>query len=190
MNKHKACSFALENTVKLAFFHTEAVVESEFDNPINPLLIYMVPPFVDENNPMFYLEINSEAVLKWRDVYGRPRTEFNLLQRSILPLGYGLKPSAQERVGNALRESVWRFLKKIGNTKDGKKRKSLKAETWLKPAIKPEEIKHTPFDVMVENVEEKAASLYEEMRKNLEHTGKDFTDVGKKQQQRHLTQIK
>ena len=88
-----------------------------FDNPINPLLINMVPPFVDENNPMFYLQINGEAVLKWRDVYGRPRTVFNLLQRSILPLGYGLKPSAQERVGNALRESIRRFPKKIGNTK-------------------------------------------------------------------------
>ncbi|XP_078346908.1 uncharacterized protein LOC144632181 [Oculina patagonica] len=160
-----------------------------FDNPINPLLINM-SPFVDENNPMFYLQINGEAVLKWRDVYGRPRTVFDLLQRSILPLGYGLKPSAQERVGNALRESVRRFLKKIGNTKDGKKRKSLKAETWIKLAITPEEIERTPFDVMVENVEEKAASLYEEMRKKLEHTGKDFADVGKKQQQRHLTQIK
>ncbi|KAL9977532.1 hypothetical protein ACROYT_G014945 [Oculina patagonica] len=43
---------------------------------------------------------------------------------------------------------------------------------------------------MVENAEEKAASLYEEMRKNLEHTGKDLAVVGKKQQQRHLTQIK
>ena len=49
----------------------------------------------------------------------------------------------------ALREGVRRFLKKIGNTKDGKKRKSLKAETWLKLAIKPEEIEYTPFDVMV-----------------------------------------
>ncbi|XP_078367450.1 uncharacterized protein LOC144651395 [Oculina patagonica] len=150
------------------------------DNPINPLLINMVPPFVAENNPMFYLQINGEAVLKWRDVYGRPRTVFDLLQWTILPLGYRLKPSAKERVGNALRESVRRFLKKIGNTKDGKKRKSLKAETWIKLAIRPEEIEQTPFDVMVENVEEKAASLYKEMRKNLEHTGKDFADVEKK----------
>ena len=68
-----------------------------FDNPINPLFLNMVPPFVGENSPMFHLQINGEAVLKWREVYGRPRTVFDLLQRSILPVGYELKASGQER---------------------------------------------------------------------------------------------
>ena len=68
-----------------------------------------------------------------------------------------------------------------------KKRKRLKAETWVKLAIKPEEIERTPFDMLAEtrNVEEKAASLYEEMWQELAHHGKDSTDVGKKQQHRH-----
>ena len=50
-----------------------------FDNPINPLFLNMVPQFVGENSPMFHLQINGEAVLKWREVYGRPRTVFDLL---------------------------------------------------------------------------------------------------------------
>jgi len=163
-----------------------------FENPINPLLLHMVPPFVDVNSPMYYLQLNGEVIYNWRQVHGRPQTVFDLLQRSILPLGYQLKASGQERIGNALAESIRRFWRKVQGTKDGKKRNRLKAETWVKLAIKPEEIERTPFDVLAEtrNVEEKAASLYEEMRQELAHRGKDFTDVGKKQQHRHLTQIK
>ena len=76
------------------------------DNPINPLHVHIVPPFVKENNPMFYLQINGEAAFKWRDSYGQPRKVFNLLQRSILPLGYQLVASAEERVGKAFSESI------------------------------------------------------------------------------------
>ena len=65
-----------------------------FENPINPLLIHMVPPFIDENCPMFHLQLNGEAVYKWREVYGRPGTLFDLLQANILPLGYQMTESA------------------------------------------------------------------------------------------------
>ena len=75
----------------------------------------------------------------------------------------------------------------------------LKAETWLKLAINPEEIQRTPYDVMAQliqqnsnlstTVEERAADLYDAMQSKLAHSGKEFQDVGKKQQQRHLTQI-
>ena len=59
----------------------------------------MVPPFVDENDPMYYLQLSGEVAYKWREVYWKPRTAFQLLQRSILPLGYQLMESAEERVG-------------------------------------------------------------------------------------------
>ena len=35
-----------------------------FDNPINPLLLHMVPPFVDENDQMYYLQVNGEVAYK------------------------------------------------------------------------------------------------------------------------------
>jgi len=141
---------------------------------------------------MYHLQLNGEAAYKWREVYRQPRTVFQLLQRSILPLGYQLMASAEERVGRAISASIWRFWRKIQATKDGKKRKRLKAETWLKLAIKPEEVERTPNDVLADSrdVEEEAASLYEEMRQNLEHTGKDFTDVGVRQKHRRLKEIK
>ena len=40
------------------------------------------------------------------------------------------------------------------------------------------------------NVGKEALSLYEEMKQKLEHTGKDFTDVGNRKKYRHLKEIK
>jgi len=78
-----------------------------FENPIHPheglsyfkrvfcllATIHMVPPFVDENDRMFHLQVSGEALWKWRDVC-KPGTLFELLQASILPLGYQLHDSA------------------------------------------------------------------------------------------------
>ncbi|KAJ7384317.1 hypothetical protein OS493_022424 [Desmophyllum pertusum] len=84
---------------------------------------------------------------------------------------------------------------------NGKKRKRTRAETWVKVTINPEEILQSPYDVKTQlteennlratgpTVEDKEVNLYWEMRQKLPHTGKDFTSVGKKQQNRHLTQI-
>ena len=102
-----------------------------FDNPINPLLTHIVPPFVDKKDPMFHLQINGEAIWKWREVYGHPSVLFDLLQRSILPLGYELKELSREGVGNATAVNIKRFWQKIQATTNGKKRKRLKAETWV-----------------------------------------------------------
>ena len=73
-----------------------------------------------------------------------------------------------------------------------KEEKKIRTDTWIKLAIKPEEIKLSPNDVLTKlteengnlraTVEEKAADLYHKMRQKMAHSGKDFTDVGKKQQ--------
>lgn len=167
--------------------------------PIHPLLIHMIPPFVEENNAMFHLQLNGEVVWRWREVCAQPRTLFDLLQASILPLGYKLVESARERVGHAIAESVRRFRRKMDSITNGKKRKSVRADTWIKLSINPEKIDRSPSDVLAQlteenrklrrSVEERAAELYDEMRQTLAHSGKAFTDVGKKQQHRHLKQL-
>ena len=80
-----------------------------------------------------------------------------------------------------------------------KKEKKIRTETWIKLSIKPEEIKLSPNDVLTKlteekgnlraTMEEKAADLYHKMRQKIAHSWKDFTDVGKKQQCKHLAQI-
>ena len=118
-----------------------------FENPIHPLFIHMVPPFVDGNDRMFHLQVSGEALWKWRDVC-KPGTLFELLQEGIVPLGYQLHDSACERVGVVVARSVRRFREKLQSSTNGKKRKKLKAETWIKLGIKAEEIKQTPNDVL------------------------------------------
>ena len=39
------------------------------ERPIHPLLIHIVPPFSEENNPVFILQMNGEAALRLREVY-------------------------------------------------------------------------------------------------------------------------
>lgn len=95
-------------------------------------------------------------------------------------LNYQLEESARKRFGNAIATSVRRFRQKVRGNTNGKKRKRLKGETWIKLAIKPEEIEQTPNDVLAQltqensklraTVEEKAAELYDEMRKRLVHS--------------------
>ena len=111
-----------------------------FETPIHPLLINIVPPFVNEINPMFHFQLNGEALWRLREVCGQPSKVFQLLQLSILPLGYRLTESAGERVGSALAESIRRFWRKTHNVKTATKRKQMRAETWIKLGVKPEEI--------------------------------------------------
>ena len=117
-----------------------------FETPIHLLLIHMVRPFVDEESPMFHLQINGDAIWKWREVYSRPKIVLGFLQHSLLPLGYKLTESSRDRVGNVVTASVRRFWKKIQAITDGKRRKRMKAETWIKVAIKPDEIQPTVTD--------------------------------------------
>jgi len=82
---------------------------------------------------------------------------------------------------------------------NGKKRKRVRAETWVKLSIKPDEVKQTPKDVVTQlteenedlrkTIDEKAANLYWKMKEELTDRVKNFTQVGDKQQRRHLTQI-
>ena len=120
-----------------------------------------------------------------------PEDSVDLLQASILPLGYQMTESARERVGNTTAESIRQLWRKMQSTKDGKKRKRIKAETWIKLAIRPDEIKQTPNDVLAQLTEDnsKLRAAVEEIKGGRfvqrdapeKNSGKEFTEVGKKQ---------
>ena len=76
---------------------------------------------------MFHFQLNGEALWRLREVCGLPSTVFQLLQSSILPLGYRLTESAGERVGSALAESIRWFWKKNQNVKIMTKCKQMRA---------------------------------------------------------------
>ena len=52
--------------------------------PIHPLLIHIVPPFIEENNPVFTLQMNGEAAWRLKEIYWPPQKVFELFQTSIM----------------------------------------------------------------------------------------------------------
>ena len=70
-----------------------------FENPIHPLKIHMVLPFVDESSPTFHLQIHGEEVYRCREICGKPATVFDLLKVSVKPLRYQFEESARDGGG-------------------------------------------------------------------------------------------
>jgi len=62
---------------------------------------------------MFFIQINGDAIWKWREIYSRLGIVFDLLQLSVLPLGHELMESSGDRVGNVVATSIRRFWQKI-----------------------------------------------------------------------------
>ena len=54
------------------------------ESPINPAFLHMSTPSRGECNPMFYLEINGEALWQWQKLSGDPNKVFDALQRNLL----------------------------------------------------------------------------------------------------------
>ena len=116
--------------------------------PIHPHLIQVVPPFLEESNPVYMIQMSGEADWKCREFYWMPRRVFDSLQASILPLGYKLNESSCDRVGRTVGENIRRFKRKMDSITSGKQRQKVRAETWVKITINPEEIALTPSDVL------------------------------------------
>ena len=85
-----------------------------FEPPIHPLLIHIVPPFIEENNPVFILQMNGgEVAWRLREIYWPPRKVFEVVQTSIMPLGYRLTESSCDRVGRTIGENTRRFKRRM-----------------------------------------------------------------------------
>ena len=100
--------------------------------PIHPLLIHIVPPFIEENNPVFTLQMNGEAAWRLREIYWPPQKVFELFQTSIMPLGYRLTESSRDRVGRTIGENIRRFKRRMDT-----------GNTWTEQIIKAGCMKHT-----------------------------------------------
>ena len=74
--------------------------------PIPPHLIQVVPPFLVESNPVYMIQMSGEAAWKCREFYWLPHIVFDLLQASMLPLGYKLNESSCDRVGHIVGEDM------------------------------------------------------------------------------------
>ena len=65
--------------------------------PVNPTFLHMSTP-LKGYHPMFYLQINGEALWQWH-VVKKQKQMFEVLQDNSLQLGYRLSSSCKDRVG-------------------------------------------------------------------------------------------
>lgn len=113
-------------------------------------LIHMVVPLMRSTDPHFYVQINGKALWVWRNIKGKTKMAFAVLQGSLEGLGYRQDESSSQRVGMLLVSRIYCFLKKLKKATNGKKRQKVKAETWIKMRLLPNEISHQPRDIIAE----------------------------------------
>jgi len=178
---------------------------SELVEPlIKPVHLHMNIPLPDSPNSPFVLDINGEALWQLRS-YSND-TLFEVLNKSLMQLGFQLKQSSCIRIGKGLRCHVHNFRTKIMQTRNGNRRKSLKRTTWKAIKINLDEILKGPLEVInrlrqrIEQLEkdneENVKELYDAMvaikkiKGDSAHRGKEYSDVSKNQQRRHVNQIR
>ena len=108
-------------------------------------------------------------------------------------------------VANLLSTRTNKFQKKLKEEKNEKRREKKKTESWIKIALHPE-FSRTPYDIVAEmsqkenelrrennDLQDAQAKQAEQLCEALKevhaerHTGRNFSDVCHKQQQRHLS---
>lgn len=105
-------------------FDQEPELFSEVTEPlVQPLLVHMVLPFANRNDPKFYLQINGNVLRKCKKLDGNLKKLFAVLQANLRPNGYRLEESAYDRVSNLLNTKTRTFVNKIKAEDNGEKDK-------------------------------------------------------------------
>ena len=94
------------------------------ESPINPAFLHMSTPLIGKYDPMFYLQINGEALWQMRKLSGNPDKVFEALQYNLLQIGYKLSSSSLARVGIAVNSRVGYIVKKIRSISGGNERRA------------------------------------------------------------------
>ena len=102
------------------------------ESPINPAFIHISAPLVNGYDPLFYLQINGEALWKWREFKMDLTRIFHALQDSLASIGYQLNSSSEVRVATAVKGRVYHTLKRVTSETNGEKRKNFRSQYWAK----------------------------------------------------------
>ena len=156
----------------------------------------MTRPYVDPCDKKFRLQLNLEAFWHWREVRGQPSVAFAVLQASTSCIGHKLEEPARDRVGQPLPRTFKISDKRSMESRTVKKeeeKKRVQASNWVTISLTLNETMLSPNNKVEQlteenghlrdTVEEQAAELYWSMTNSLAHRGKEFVNVGKKQQQ-------
>ena len=115
--------------------------------PINPAFLNISSPLVGGYNPLFYVQINGEALWQWRNLQTHDQV-FNNLQDGLMKFDYKLSSSSCPRVGTAVYRRVQYLAKKARNINNSDTRKAMRSQYWCKVALHPDEIIQGPDEII------------------------------------------
>ena len=116
------------------------------ESPINPAFLHMSTP-LKGYDPMFYLQINGEALWQWR-VVKKQQQMFEVLQDNLFQLGYRLSSSCKDRVGVLIYARVNYLTKKVKSLTSNLSRRALRSNFWCSIVLHPDEINQAPADII------------------------------------------
>ena len=141
------------------------------ESPINPAFMHMSAPLKNGYDPMFYLQINGEALWQWR-VIKRPDQMFEALQDNLYQNGYRLSSCCKSRVGLAVYSRMQYVAKKVRNTTNNKNRQAVRSNFWCTIALHPEEISQVPEETIARLKEAEEQLVSENLKLSKELEGK------------------
>ena len=112
------------------------------ESPINPAFLHISTP-LKHCDPMFYLQINGEALWQCRAIK-KPEQMFQVLQDSLLQLGYRLSSLCKSRVGILVYGKVNYLTKKVRNATNNTSRHALRSHYWCSIALNSDDIAQGP----------------------------------------------
>ena len=123
-------------------------------------------------DPTFHLQINGEALWKWR-VIKSPDEMFETLQFNLYQIGYQLSSSCRKRVGLNVYSRMHYIMKKIRNANGKKCRDAARAQYWCTIMLHPDELSQAPADVIADLKETEEELVRENQRLKKELEGKN-----------------
>ena len=145
------------------------------ESPINPAFLHMSTP-LKGYDPMFYLQINGEALWQWRVIKGQNQM-FEVLQANLVTLGYRLSSSCKDRVGLPVYGRVNYLTKKVQILTSNLSRRKLRSNFCCTIALHPDEIHQAPADIIASLKETEEELIRENQNLKKEHEGKDKKNV-------------
>ena len=138
------------------------------ESPIKPAFLLMCAPFKDGYSPLFYLQINGEALWQWRK-FKSPSQLFDILQDNLDKIGYRLWPSSRAHIGTNVKCRLDYIVQKIRNTSsNGNTRQAIRSAYWCSIALHPDEIVQGPREINELQKREELISENQKSRGELE----------------------
>ena len=145
------------------------------ESSINPAFLHMSVPLLNGHNPLFYLQLNGEALWQWRSLRSHSQL-FETLQDNLSRIaGYRLLSSSRTRVGTAVYSRVQFIAKKLRDTKiTSHRRQAIRSQYWCSIALHPDEIAHGPGEAINELKNNEELLMQENQRLKNELEGNNY----------------